>query len=285
MAAAARHERMRAAVLGSPIAHSLSPALHQAAYAALGLDWTYEAIEVGTADLPAFIGGLDEHWAGLSLTMPLKEAVIAVLDDVDARAALLRSVNTVLPARDCLSDRAAGAWMGTNTDVDGIVRALNGVGITAPKTATIIGAGATARSAAAALVEMGVRDIGVCARCPEAADDVIARIAEFAAVHGHTVRAHAHDIVPVDDRISVDVVVSTLPDEAGAPWTSVCARAPGALLDVAYHPWPTPLAAAWPDPARVASGRDMLLWQAARQVELMTGLPAPIEAMRAALPA
>ena len=275
---------MRAAVLGSPIAHSLSPALHQAAYAALGLDWTYEALDVDEAALPVFIAGLDDSWAGLSLTMPLKQAVIGLLDDVDEWAALLRSVNTVLPARDSLGERIDGAWTGTNTDVDGIVRSLQGIGVVTPKSATVIGAGATARSAVAALVELGVRDIAVCARRAEAADDVIALVGELAAAHGHAVHAHAHDVVPAEDLIGVDVVVSTLPDEAGAPWTVTCAHATGALLDVAYHPWPTPLAAAWPDPARVASGRDMLLWQAVRQVELMTGRHAPVDAMRAALP-
>lgn len=284
MVAAARGERMRAAVLGSPIVHSLSPALHRAAYDALGLGWTYEAIEVDEAALPAFIAGLDSSWAGLSLTMPLKEVIVPLLDDVDERAALLRSVNTVLPARDSLGERIDGAWIGTNTDVDGIVRSLQGIGALSPKTATVIGAGATARSAVAALVEMGVRDIGICARRPDAAADVVALVGVLAAAYGHAVHAHAHDAGPTVERVGVDIVVSTLPGEAGAPWAAACASATGTLLDVAYHPWPTPIAAAWPDPARVASGRDMLLWQAARQVELMTGRPAPVEAMRAALP-
>ena len=107
----------RAAVLGSPIAHSLSPALHRAAYASLGLRWTYEAIEVDEAGLAGFLAGLDRSWAGLSLTMPLKEEAARLLADVDPTARALRSVNTVLPS--------GAGWRGTNTDVYGMTEALH----------------------------------------------------------------------------------------------------------------------------------------------------------------
>lgn len=263
---------MRAAVLGSPIAHSLSPALHRAAYSALGLDWTYEAIEVTESDLPAFIGGLDASWAGLSLTMPLKETVIPLLDSVDEQARTVRAVNTVLPA--------GGRWHGCNTDIHGIVAAIDAVrpADQALASATILGGGATARSAVAAMARLGVQDVTVCARRPEAAEDVVA-VAAALGLSGRTA-----GFEPDAGVIAADVVVSTVPGEAAGPWRAVCGAAAGVLLDVAYHPWPSALAQVWGG-AGTASGRDMLLWQAVEQVRSMTGQPAPVAAMRAALPA
>jgi len=265
-----RRGRRRAAVLGSPIGHSLSPALHRAAYAALGLDWTYEAIDVDEGGLADFLDRLDGTWAGLSLTMPLKEAVIPLLDDVDPLAEAVGAVNTVLPA--------GAGWVGANTDVHGIAAAIDAVRSGQENgTATILGAGATARSAVAALQRLGVRDLVVCARRLEVAESVAA----FARARGFT--AAATGLAPDAGLASRDVVVSTLPGEAGQEWALVAAQAPGILLDVAYHPWPTPLARVWPT-GRVASGRDMLLWQAVEQVRLMTGLEPPVDRMRAALP-
>jgi shikimate dehydrogenase len=259
----------RAGVLGSPIAHSLSPALHRAAYSALRLDWAYDAYEVDEAGLPAFFAELDERWAGLSLTMPLKSAVIPFLDMVDEVAGLITSVNTVLPGK--------GGWRGTNTDVFGIVRSLTCRGVSAPRQATVLGAGATARSAIAALAELSVREVMIVARRPEAADELLRLAGQF----GLTGRSESFE--PNADLLGSDVVISTLPGSAAGPWAACAIDAPGMLLDASYHPWPTPLAAAWPSD-RVASGRDMLLWQAVRQVELMTGQSAPVEAMAAALP-
>ncbi len=259
----------RAAVLGSPIGHSLSPALHRAAYRALGLDWQYDAIEVDEAGLPAFISSLDAQWAGLSLTMPLKEAVIPLLVEVDELAGSLASVNTVLPA--------AGGWRGTNTDVFGIVSALRRHD---PRTgsALVLGSGATARSAVAALAQMGVGSVTVAARRAEAAAGVVSLAARLG------LPAAAVTLEPDAVLMGADIVVSTLPGETAGAWAAACGTATGVLLDASYHPWPTPLAAAWPS-RRVASGRDMLLWQAVEQVRLMTGRPAPVEAMAAALAA
>jgi len=263
-------DRRRAAVLGSPISHSLSPALHRAAYASLGLDWTYDAIEVDEAALPGFLATLDGTWAGLSLTMPLKQAVIALLDDVDPEARSLRSVNTVLPH--------GSGWRGTNTDVYGMTQALIDRGLdAAPRTATILGAGATARSAVAALNRLGSPEITVCARRPEAALDVV----ELARAYG--LEARSHDLTPHRGLIHADVVVSTLPGTAAEDWAAIADVGGGILLDASYHPWPTPLAAAWRS-GRVASGRDMLLWQAVDQVRLMTGREPDVAAMAAALP-
>lgn len=259
----------RAAVLGSPIGHSLSPALHRAAYCALGLDWTYEAIEVDEEHLASFVAGLGDSWAGLSLTMPLKEAIIDLLDEVDEVARRIRSVNTVLPA--------LGRWRGTNTDVYGMVRSLREAGLAPnPRTGLILGAGATARSAMAALCDLGVREVFVAARRPEAAERLLT-LAESFGMAGAVV-GWGETAAPTSD-----VTVSTVPGDAGAAWEGYARRASGALLDAAYHPWPTPLARAWRT-NHIARGRDMLLWQAAEQVRLMTGMAPPVDAMRLALP-
>ena len=261
----------RAAVLGSPIGHSLSPALHRAAYRGLGLDWTYDAIEVDEAGLPAFLAGLGPEWAGLSLTMPLKEAVIPLLAEVDPEARSLRSVNTVLPT--------PGGWRGTNTDVYGMTQSMLEKGLDAtPRSATILGAGATARSAVAALVRLGARSVVVCARRPEAAAEVV----ELASRFGLPGRSAPLD--PDAGLVRADVVVSTLPGAAAADWAPFAGSAGGVLLDASYHPWPTPLAASW-ESGRVASGRDMLLWQAVEQVRLMTGREPDVALMASSLPA
>jgi len=260
---------LHAAVLGSPINHSLSPALHRAAYEALGLAWTYDAIQVREDELGTFLQQLDDSWAGLSLTMPLKEVAIGLCDEVDEQALAIRSVNTLLPI--------ASGWRGTNTDIHGIVRSLQEIGIEQPLgSALILGAGATARSAMAALARIGADLVTVAARRTKAATELVDLARQLGV---------AASIVPWEPSTSsmdVDLVISSLPDQAGRDWARVAPQAPGALLDAAYHPWPTPLAAAWPN-SRIANGRSMLLWQAVEQVRLMTGLEAPVEAMRASL--
>jgi shikimate dehydrogenase len=261
----------RAAVLGKPIAHSLSPALHLAAYASLGLPWTYEAIEVDEAGLAGVLAGLDGSWAGLSLTMPLKEEAARLLTDVDPTARALRSVNTVLPGPE--------GWRGTNTDVYGMTTALERAGLAgAPAAALVLGAGATARSAVAALAALGAGHVTVAARRVDAASEV-ASVARRLGLPASTA-----DLTPDPDLITLPVVVSTLPGAAAEPWAALAPSARGVLLDASYHPWPTPLAASWGS-GSVASGRDMLLWQAVEQVRLMTGREPSVEAMAAALPA
>ena len=261
----------RAAVLGHPIGHSKSPALHRAAYASLGLRWTYDAIDIDEQQLPGFIGNLDDTWAGLSLTMPLKEAILPLLSEISEEARLLRSVNTVLPGR------TPGTWRGVNTDVEGIVQAVRRASSTpVGSRAVILGSGATARSAVAALAQLGITSLVVCARNEAASQGV----AQVAAAYGLDVQTF--DGRPDPDRVKTDLLSSTLPGEAARPWVSACDSATGILLDVSYHPWPSVLAASWG--GRVAvSGLDMLLWQAVAQVTLMTGLVPDAEAMRRAL--
>ncbi len=272
----------RAAVLGSPIAHSLSPALHRAAYAALDLDWTYDPIEVTADTLPAFLGSLDDTWAGLSLTMPLKEAVLPLLDEVSDLAREVAAANTVV--------LVSGRRIGTNTDVPGMVRALRETGgAAAVARAVILGAGATARSTVAALSLLGVQEITLVVRRPEAAASLVAL------AHRRDMRATVTSWSQVvgSGIEDVDLVVSTVPGDAAAMLVPaltdmldrphVCAPV---LLDVAYHPWPTPLLSVWAQRgAPAATGLDLLLWQAVDQVQLMTGREAPVAAMRAALPA
>jgi shikimate dehydrogenase len=258
------------AVLGSPISHSLSPTLHRAAYAALGLDWVYSAIEVKEEELATFVATLDSSWVGLSLTMPLKEVAFEVATEVDEVAKRIRSINTLLRVDD--------GWRGTNTDVFGIVNALVGVGVmTGIESAVVLGAGATARSAIAALSQLNATSVKIAARRPEQVHELIALAGEFG------LHAQGLSWEPEAGALHADIVISTLPGSAGVGWAEVAHQATGALLDAAYHPWPTPLAANWPN-TRIASGRDMLIWQAAEQVRLMTGRPAPVEAMRASLP-
>jgi shikimate dehydrogenase len=254
---------VRAAVLGRPVGHSLSPLLHRAAYAALGLDWTYEAVEVGPAELPAFLLSCGPEWAGLSLTMPLKQAVLPLLTSVSPLAAAVAAANTVV-LRD-------GVRAGHNTDVHGIVASLREAGITDAARAVVLGGGATARSALAALAELGERSpVLVVRSCP---DETLAAAARL----GVRPVVRSWDPSVVD---GCDLLVSTVPAGAADALAPHVARVP-ALLDVVYDPWPTALAAACG--GTVVSGERMLLHQAAAQVELMTGHPAPLAAMDAAL--
>ena len=259
---------MRAAVLGSPVAHSLSPVLHAAAYAALGLQgWTYDRHECIEDGLPAFVAGLGPEWAGLSLTMPLKRVALDVADEVSPLAAAVGAANTLL---------LGGATRAENTDVAGIVAALDGV---TGGRAVVLGAGGTAQAALAALRELGIDDVTVLVRSTARAGELRAaaqRLGVAPAVDDALADPARADAVLA----GADVVVSTLP--AGAA-DALTARAP-VVLDVVYAPWPTPLAAAAAARgARVVSGLEMLLHQAVAQVGLMTGHPGPVDAMRAAL--
>ena len=267
---------MRAAVLGSPVAHSLSPALHRAAYDALGLrGWSYEAVEVVPAGLAAFLAGLGADWAGLSLTMPLKQAVLPLLASRSSLVELTGVANTVVAGE--------GGWHGDNTDVAGIVAALREAGVCSCSRAAVLGAGATAASALVALHELGAHQVRVLARSVERA----LALQPVADGLGVELRVGTLHPLEVEDRWP-QVVVSTVP--AGALDAFAAASDPGpeapALLDVVYAPWPTPLARVYARAGGVVvGGAAMLLHQAARQVELMTGRPAPLDAMRAALPA
>ncbi|POM23243.1 Shikimate dehydrogenase [Actinomadura rubteroloni] len=262
---------VRAAVLGSPVAHSLSPVLHRAAYAALGLDdWTYTAVECAEDGLAPFLGGLDESWAGLSLTMPLKRVALDLAAEVSELAVAVGGANTLV--------RRDGRWHADNTDVHGIVAALTEAGLGAPASALVLGGGATAASAFAALSRLGVAKARLAVRSPERAAASLAAAERV----GLTVEVATLDRVP--ELLDVDLVVSTLPGRAADAFAAPVAASRAALFDVVYAPWPTALAAAVAGAGRtVVGGFPMLLHQAVRQVTLMTGrTDVPVAAMRAA---
>ena len=265
---------MKAAVLGKPIAHSLSPVLHRAAYEALGFaDWTYGLVECDEDGLAAYVRSRGPEWAGLSLTMPLKRTVLPLLDHVDHLAAATGGANTVV-------FRPEGRY-GYNTDVQGIVDALTEAGAPAPASVTILGAGATACSALAAVGELGAAGADVIARDPSRASGLLATADRLG------LKARLRHWADLGDDVALpDLLISTVPAGAADDYSErirLTRHAPPAVLDVVYHPWPTPLAqAAAAAGSVVVSGYVMLLHQAAAQVELMTGKPAPLEAMRAA---
>ena len=260
-------------MLGSPIAHSLSPALHEAGYAAAGLtEWSYVAVEVREQELAGLVEGLDRSWQGLSLTMPLKEVAFSVATDVSAVARDARAINTLVR-------RADGGWHGENTDVHGIVAALRAV--EHGGRARLLGAGATARSAVLALGDLGVQQVEVAARRADAAET----LAEFARRRGLD-----GEVVPLQDWAVAPppLVLSTVPVQAGQGLadrlTHVDEPLSVTLFDVVYAPWPSPLAGAvLAAGGAVVSGLEMLIHQAARQFELFTGVPADLAALRAAV--
>ncbi|MFI1800643.1 shikimate dehydrogenase [Streptomyces sp. NPDC020379] len=264
--------RRRAAVLGSPIDHSLSPVLHRAAYAELGLgEWTYDRFEIDEAALPGFLAGLDGTWAGFSLTMPLKRAVMPLLDEVSDTAASVEAVNTVVLTED-------GRRLGDNTDIPGIEAALRERGVEKVESAAVLGAGATASSALAALARICTGEVTAYVRSEARA----AEMRQWGERLG--VAVTVADWSRAAEALTAPLVVATTPAGATDALAAAVPERPGTLFDVLYEPWPTPLAAAWTDRGgAVLSGLDLLVHQAVLQVEQMTGCrPGPLAAMRAA---
>lgn len=262
----------RAAVLGRPVGHSLSPALHNAGYAAAGLTgWRYDAHDVGEAELAGFVAGLGPEWAGLSLTMPLKRVVLEVADEVGPLAGRLGAANTLV-------SRPSG-WWADNTDGPGLLDALRDAGVAETGRVAVLGTGGTARAALYAASALPAADVVVHARRTPA--DLLA-VAERLAV---PVRVAAFDAA--DEIAAADVVISTVPAGAADELAARVAWRPGqTVFDVLYEPWPTGLAAAAAaGGATVIGGLELLVAQAVRQFELFTGVPAPAAAMRAALSA
>ncbi|WP_330236853.1 shikimate dehydrogenase [Streptomyces sp. NBC_00566] len=260
----------RAAVLGKPIAHSLSPVLHRAAYAELGLDdWSYDRFEVDEAGLPGFFEGLGPEWAGLSLTMPLKRAVMPLLDEVSATAASVDAVNTVVFTED-------GRKVGDNTDIPGMVAALREHGIEEVESAAILGAGATASSALAALSRVCAGEVVVYVRSAARAAEML----EWGERLDVAVRTA--DWADAAEALRAPLVIATTPAGTADALATAVPERPATLFDVLYDPWPTELAARWSMfGGAVVGGLDLLVHQAVLQVERMTGrTPAPLEAMR-----
>ena len=263
----------RAAVLGMPIEHSLSPVLHTAAYAALGLSgWEYGRFAVDEAGLPGFVAGLGPEWAGLSLTMPLKRVALDVADEVAPDTAAIGAANTLVRRED------GSGWLAVNTDVVGIEESLRAVGVASVGHAVVIGAGGTAQAALAALRRLGEPAPTVLVRDPARAG-ALRETAERLGVTPRIVGGFPETPLP-----AADVVISTVPAGAADALTAVVWDRATVLLDVIYAPWPTaPAAAAAAAGCRVAGGLEVLLHQAAAQVELMTGRPGPTAEMGVAL--
>lgn len=253
----------RFAVLGSPITHSKSPAIHLAAYRVLGLDWEYGRAEVQKGLLRTFIAGLEDVWNGYSVTMPLKEEASRFADELDEVASLTGATNTLY-----LDE--FGKWHGYNTDVFGIVQAVTEARIGLVKHALIIGSGATATSAIVAIKALN----------PDAHVEILARnkesrkalIALGKSIGLKTSRAGG---LRAASRVS-NLTISTVPagslDKQAAKLSRALFWKPkGALLDVAYNPWPSKLAAAWSaKDKRTISGLEMLIWQAVAQIRIFT---------------
>ena len=232
--------------------------LHRAAYAELGLDWTYDAYELAAADLPGFLDGLDERWRGLSLTMPLKRAVLPLLDVVTDRAAQAAAANTLV--------LDGGRRTGHNTDVPGAVAAVRERYDGPLDRAVILGGGATATSTMLALADLGCADVTLMVRDPARATEVLAAAGRHPRRPAVTVRRLA------DGPVDADVLVSTIPASAQDDAALALAEPAGVVFDVVYDPWPTPLATFAQGTGRVlVAGLDLLVHQAVLQVELMTG--------------
>ncbi|WP_061965925.1 shikimate dehydrogenase [Demequina aurantiaca] len=267
----------RAAVLGHPIAHSLSPVLHNAAYEALGLDWFYDSHDVTEPQFDDFVGALGDEWAGLSLTMPLKVEAVRHMDFVEPMAKLVGAVNTVL-----IQTTGAGRHLvGANTDVYGIVAALREGGLTRATHGVIVGGGATATSAMAALGQIGVTAPVVAVRDRARAGGLMRAATKMGVAPRFVNLDTAQDFLA-----DAEVAVSTIPADAGETLAGrIAAVASSAvLLDVIYHPLVTPLGARWAELGGVrVGGERMLAHQAGEQVRLMTGKEAPIGQMLQAL--
>ncbi|WP_084152073.1 shikimate dehydrogenase [Nocardioides halotolerans] len=264
---------MRCAVLGDPIDHSLSPVIHRAAYAALGLDdWRYDAVPVPAGGLAGFLDGLDPaEWRGLSLTMPLKREALPLLGSHDDWVRDTGACNTVLLEPD-------GSRHGLNTDVTGALMVLGEHDVPVTR-AVVLGGGATATSMLLALAERGMAHATLLVRDPDRAADTVGAVAAHRS-------APTVDVAALDEveELEADVLVSTVPASAQVPGlVAATARVP-LVFDVVYDPWPTPLAVAAQRSGRtVLSGLDLLVAQAVNQVVAMTGrFDVPVGAMRRA---
>ena len=260
---------MRCAVLGDPIEHSLSPALHRAGYATVGLDWEYDACRVPSGGLAAFLGSLDTAWRGLSLTMPLKREAVGLVAALTPTATAAGAANTLLLGPD--------GPTGDNTDVPGAVAALAEHGVSSVAAATILGGGATATSVGLALADLGCGSITLLVRDRERAAETVDRLSRHSAAPAVIVGDLGSSAV------AGDVVVSTIPASAQDHDLVDRSSQVQVVFEVLYDPWPTPLAAAAAAQGRIlVSGLDLLVHQAALQFELFTGVAAPLGEMRRA---
>lgn len=245
---------MRCAVIGDPIEHSLSPAIHRAGYRINGLDWSYEAIRVAPRTLPKFIDSLaDPGWGGLSVTAPHKKDLLG-LGEPDPISLMTQGGNTILLGEE---PRVY------NTDVSGFIKAWRNRGLEGISTAVIVGNGATARSLLVALSGLLVREVTVLARVPSRA----ATLCELGISLGIDITAQPMDATFRD----VDLLASTVPTSVTEKWASAWTERAAVLFDAVYDPWPTPLASAADPDQPVITGLELLAGQAVDQFRLLTG--------------
>lgn len=257
---------VRCGVLGSPIEHSLSPALHRAAYGYLGLtDWEYQRHRVEADQLAGFVADLDQTWRGLSLTMPLKVAALQ-LGEPDELSVLAEAGNTMI-------FESGVAPKVYNTDVGGLVSAFAAAGVDKINSATVLGSGATARSALISAARMGAQTVRLMARRPDHARESLAGLAARLKIN-LWVSGWGPDLP------QADVVVCTVTKGAVDPIADQVAAAAPVIFDVIYDPWPTALASAGERSGRtVINGLDLLVHQAVGQLELMTGRTVPYQVL------
>jgi shikimate dehydrogenase len=246
-------DERRLAVLGSPIEHSRSPALHRAAYSVLGLPWRYDRVRVESGTLAGFLEGLGAEWRGLSLTMPLKREVLPLLTTRTEAVEITGAANTLLLGPD--------GPRGFNTDIAGIVGALRDHGVSDVDTAHIIGTGNTASSAFLAASRLGASRVLISGRSLDGIS-ALERLGDRLGVHTEWRLYGSH--VPVRS----DLVVNTLPGDVD-PADVEDADLGDVLMEVPYDPWPTPRATRWAErDGLVVSGLEMLLHQAIEQVRI-----------------
>lgn len=261
---------IRCAVVGHPVAHSLSPAIHRAAYGALGLGWSYDAIDVEPGGLPAFVAGLDAGWRGLSVTMPHKIDLVG-LGAPDETARLLGVANTWV--------RTEEGPIVANTDVSGLVLACRDRGLERIEAVTVVGAGATARSALAGAARLGARYATIVSRSLDRSAGALALAVDLGL---------EAQWIPLDESLTespprADLLISTVPAAALETLAQPLVAGADAVFDVVYDPWPTPLGRAGLGAGvRVIDGLDLLAGQAVGQVTLMTGRQLPLSLLRSA---
>jgi len=244
---------IKAAVLGSPIAHSLSPTLHRRAYEVLGIEGSFEAIEVVSTDLGKFIENCDSSWTGFSLTMPLKEEVIQFATQISALASQVSSANTLI--------RSGEGWSATSTDVNGFIYSLAQHGFSSFSRVLIIGSGATARAAAAAC-QTFTDSIAVIHRTPTRE-----KLMRVAAPECEISFFDWNGSVP-----SAELVINTTPAGAADVFIGRLSD-PTVFFEALYNPWPTKLLTAARDSGVYGiDGLDLLIHQGIDQVALMSGI-------------
>lgn len=262
----------RCAVIGDPVAHSLSPVIHTAGYTALGLSqWEYAAVRVEAGGVAQFLAGLDESWRGLSVTAPHKREAMEQAEELTERARLAGGVNTLV--------RTDTGWRGDNTDLPGAVAAVRERFAGTVGSALILGGGATAASTGLAAASLGAEQITLAVRdCARAAPS-----AAMIAAHPGRPQVHVVDLADPTGLVPADLLISTVPVSAqSAALVSACLPAT-VVFEVTYNTWPTPLVtAARAQGAVVVSGMDLLIHQAVLQFEQFTGREAPLAAMREA---